>query len=251
MSRTIALWAVPRSASTVFEKTFACRVDTRIAHEPFTDCYYFGSERRSQRYGQRPERADHCGARACAELEREQGHAPVLFIKDLAFQAGPYLPDSFLARIRNTFILRHPRTVLRSLLPLKPDFTEDEFGFTALEGLFRRVVDDLGHEPIVVDGDDFRRSPEAVLRRYCAAVGLPFSAAMLHWQDGRIRAWSEGEAQSQAKWHRTLESSHCVLPPAEHEDVPVPRTREGQYERALEIYETIRSHHTNQLPDRV
>jgi len=236
-TNVIGLWAVPRSVSTAFEKAFSCRADSSVSHEPFTDCYYFGSQRRCARYGDQPHKNGFTGASAVAEILADP--APVVFTKDLAFQAGPYLSDELLAQITNTFIVRHPRTVLRSLTPLKPDFTEDEYGFTALARLFRRVTKLGQHPRVVVEGDDFRRNPDEVLRAYCLAVGLRFDEAMLHWEDGRIRNWTPDEEQSQAKWHRTLEASHTVLPPTEDDSVPVPPERAQMYQRALDIYQEL------------
>ncbi|MFT2017323.1 hypothetical protein ACMA1D_15980 [Streptomyces sp. 796.1] len=237
--QVVAVWAVPRSVSTAFEKTFSRRSDTEVVHEPFTDCYYFGPERRSRRYGDRAQCAAYDRQAAGAQLR--SGAAPVSFVKDLAFQAGPYLGDEVLHRTVNTFILRHPRRVLPSLTPLKPDFTEDEFGYTALYALFQRVVRELGQPPVVVEGDVFRAHPEAVLRGYCDRVGLAFQPAMLHWPDGHIRSWSAGEAESQAKWHKTLEASRTVLPPDAPGEVVVAPERRGQYERAEEIYAELTS----------
>jgi hypothetical protein len=233
-TRFIALWAAPRSVSTAFEKTFTCRADTRVVHEPFTDCYYFGHDRHSKRYGDR--RSEFTAAEVTAELLTSA--APVVFTKDLAFQAEPYLTDVLLRTFTHTFIIRHPGAVLRSLTPLKPDFTEDEYGFLALARLCRRVVD-LGRTPIVVDGDDFRRRPRAVLAAYCGAVGVTFDESMLHWENGRIREWRAGEEQSQAKWHRTLEASHRILPPDGCDPVPVPPGRTAMYRRACRIYDDM------------
>ncbi|MFI9379637.1 hypothetical protein [Kutzneria sp. NPDC052558] len=230
----VALWAVPRSVSTAFEKTFACRADAAVAHEPFTDCYYFSRDRRSSRYGRQPDKEAFTAADAARLMVA--GDRPVRFTKDLAFQAEPYLTDEMLAAVTNTFIVRHPRTVLRSLTPLKPDFTEDEFGFTALHRLFTRVRD---AQPVVVDGDEFRVRPGEVLRDYCGRIGLEFDEAMLHWRDGRIRAWRPDEELSQSKWHHTLESSHTILPPTPEGEVEIPAERAGMYERAVEIYREI------------
>ncbi|MEH1017000.1 hypothetical protein V6U90_28370 [Micromonospora sp. CPCC 206060] len=234
--RTIAVWAAPRSVSTAFEKTFANRSDTTVVHEPFTDCYYFGRARRSDRYGEQPHKADRDGRWAVAQIDGNDG--PVVFVKDLAFQAEPYLSDDYLAGITNTFILRHPATVLASLSPLKPDFTEEEFGFLALGRLWRRVHA-LGQSPVVVEGDTFRSRPAAVLGEYCDRVGLAFDPRMLHWNDGRIRPWSPDEQESQAKWHATLESSTSIIPPATRPPVPVPARLRPAYDRAVRIYEEI------------
>jgi hypothetical protein len=91
----------------------------------------------------------------------------------------------------------------------------------------------------VVEGDGFRRDPEGVLRAYCDTVDVTFDTAMLRWSDGRIRAWGADEADSQAKWHRTLEASSGVLPPGGHDDIAVPAERLDLYHRALEIYELL------------
>lgn len=235
--RAVALWAVPRSVSTAFEKTFACRSDASVAHEPFTDCYYFSRRRRSSRYGSQPGKQGYTGAVAARLMTG--GDRPVRFTKDLAFQAEPYLTDAVLESVTSTFILRHPRVVLRSLTPLKPDFTEDEFGYLALHRLFTRVADRADGPPVVVDGEEFRDRPGAVLRDYCARIGLGFEEAMLQWNDGRIREWRPDEQLSQGRWHHTLESSHTILPPAPEHDIEVPNDRAEMYERAVDIYREI------------
>ena len=240
----VCAWATPRSVSTAFEKTFTQRRRTSVVHEPFTNCYYFGPDRRSSRYGtiSRPETAD---ARSAIEWIRStHGSQPEIFVKDLAFQAEPYLPDHFLSTVTNTFILRHPDLVHRSLRPLKPDFTEDEFGFTALHRLFQRVTDLApDRRPVVVEGTWFRRSPERVLREYCARVGMAFEPGMTSWDDGRIRAWGPEEEKSQAVWHTTLEASSSVLPPSDDPvadgEAEAEWHRQPMYHRALEIYEEI------------
>ena len=48
--RPIALWAVPRSISTAFERVFVERDDFEVLHEPFSASYYRGSDRLSHRY---------------------------------------------------------------------------------------------------------------------------------------------------------------------------------------------------------
>jgi hypothetical protein len=231
---------VPRSVSTAFEKTFSCRADTSIVHEPFTDCYYFGAQARSHRYGHQPAKLGFDATDAIGMIH--SASAPVVFVKDLAFQAEPYLPDDFLRQATNTFIVRHPRVVLRSLRDLKPDFTEEEFGFEPLARLWRQVVDGLGQEPIVVEGDRFRESPETQLREYCRRVRLGFDARMLSWPDGRIRQWADDERESQAKWHRTLEHSNGILPPRHSGQLEVSPEEANVVERAEKIYEELREY---------
>jgi Sulfotransferase domain len=233
--RAIAIWGVPRSVSTAFEKTFTQLPGLRIVHEPFADCYYFGPRRRSTRYGVVPD-PEACGERhALARFWPVAGETVLL--KDLCFQAVRYVPDDVLAEITNTFIVRHPDLVVDSLRRLKPSFTEEELGFEALAEMFERVTG-LGQQPAVVEGQAFRAEPEPVLRSFCADVGIDFQSAMLKWDDGRIRQWASHEVESQAKWHSTLEASERIEPPPSKS--PPPPVELGEiYERALMTYHWV------------
>ncbi|MCP2342802.1 sulfotransferase [Actinomadura rupiterrae] len=240
----VALWAVPRSVSTALEKSLSQHPDVAPVHEPFTDCYYFSEHRRSGRYGDQP----HKSAYGMADVRAQVGAiaAPVPLIKDLCFQAEPYVPDESLDAWTNIFVVRHPARVWLSLSRLKPDFTEDEFGFTALDRMWCRIVDDLGYPGRIVEGDRFRRDPRRVLRDLCDWLGLDFDARMTSWPDGRIRPWSPDERDSQEKWHRVLEASRGVLPP----DPEIPHDwsltepdpqRRRIYHQAVEIHDKIMS----------
>jgi hypothetical protein len=152
------------------------------------------------------------------------------------------VPDEFLAAATNTFIVRQPRVVLRSLRRLKPDFTEEEFGFEPLARLLRHVVEDLSQEPVVVEGDRFREAPEVQLRRYCERIGVDFDSRMLSWPDGRIRAWAPHERESQAKWHRTLETSTRIIPPEPAGHVDIRPEEADVVRRAEKVYAELQGY---------
>ena len=229
--RIIIMWATPRSVSTAFEKAVSQSADVDVLHEPYTYSYYFGPNRRSARYGDASVHADE----HLLEVMHAPG-APVLFVKELAFQAEPFVEDEIFREVHNCLILRHPKLVVRSLLPLKPDFTEHELGFVALHRMFDRIRRYQRDVPIV-DGTLFRQQPEPVLRCFCKRVGLDYSPSMLTWEDGRLRAWHGDEAESQAKWHKTLEHSHGVIPPdLTAQEFSVPPGLIEMYDRALHVY---------------
>ncbi len=229
--RTIIMWATPRSVSTAFEKAVSQSTDVDILHEPYTHSYYFGPRRRSARYGDAQVHADEHPLAAM----RASG-APVLFVKELAFQAEPFVEDDIFREVHHCFMLRHPKLVIQSLLPLKPDFTEHELGFVALHRMLDRIRCYQRDVP-VVDGTLFRQQPEAVLRCFCKHVGLEYSPSMLTWEDGRLRTWRDDEAESQAKWHKTLERSHGVIPPdPTAQEFSVPPGLSEMYNCALLIY---------------
>jgi hypothetical protein len=62
--KPIALWAVPRSLSTAFERVFVERDDLEVLHEPFSASYYYSEERLSDRYSDVEPQAQHTTAAA-------------------------------------------------------------------------------------------------------------------------------------------------------------------------------------------
>jgi len=234
--RIIGLWSTPRSVSTAFEKTFSQRDDTVIVHEPFTDCYYFGPERRSNRYGDQEGVREYTGRQAIEEIE--QYKAPLIFFKELAFQAVHYIDPIFLSKVSNTFIVRDPREVLASLYILKPDFSEEEFGFKPLLQIYQMVTQQCEQEPFVVEANKFRWEPKATLMQYCQKLGIDFDDRMLSWQDGSIRAWKPHEQESQMKWHKRLAASTHILPP-EPVDVIIKPEHQLWVEQSTQIYQHL------------
>ena len=50
MHKILALWATPRSTSTAFERVMSNRGDLTCLHEPFSEAFYYGEDRRNDRY---------------------------------------------------------------------------------------------------------------------------------------------------------------------------------------------------------
>lgn len=206
--RRIALWAVPRSVSTAFERVFIERDDAEVLHEPFSHAYYHGPERQSDRFeavGPQPEHA-YEAVKAEALAPRDM---PILFIKDMAYQARPIEDPRFFAEFTNTFLIREPEEALLSLHRMWPDFTLEEAGYAPQAQLFELVTDTLAQPAVVVDATDLRREPERTMAAYCAAVGIEHREDALSWEAGAVPEW-----QSWAEWHRDAAQSSGILPPA-------------------------------------
>ena len=50
--------------------------------------------------------------------------------------------------------------------------------------MFETILQTTGTPPSVIDGRDVLLNPEAMLRRLCGALDVPFTAAMLSWEPG-------------------------------------------------------------------
>lgn len=238
--KRIFLWSPPRCVSTAFEKTFSQRPDTIIVHEPFTNCYFFSRERKSSLHGDCEELLNYDRNQAIQKIN--SNCAPIVFCKELTFQGLPYIDKNFLESFINTFIIRHPIEVLASIKKLEPDVPKECFGFEQLYQIWTIVTQSLGQMPIVIEANDFRRNPEKILQCYCEKLGIEFMPQMLSWKNGKLTKWQLYENETQAKWHKTLESSTKIFaPPIAQTKIEVPPEQVEMIEQATKIYEKLSS----------
>lgn len=241
--KVVALWAVPRSSSNAFLKTFFQRTDTKAMHEPYTFIYYFSQWRRSTRW---EEYSDYYNYDANAAFKTIQAaiddqKSGLVFFKELPYQVLPYVGDEFkefLSSIINTFLICHPKTAISSWYRINEAITHEEYGFDALDQMWQIVTQDLNQAPIVVETSRFRQNPEQVLKQYCQRIGVPFDPDMLNWQDGRLKPWTQREIEFHGKWHSTLDRSTRIMPPVEVEVDIQPQDLE-RYEQALKVYKKL------------
>jgi hypothetical protein len=207
--QVVALWAVPRSASTAFERMVAERGDLAVVSEPFSIPYYDGPEARSTRFG--------CTApdATFAAVRRQLlhgGQEPV-FVKDMTYQVLPALDGELIDAVNHTVLVRDPAYSLPSFAKQWPDFTSDEAGFDAAVEVVRRL-EAREATLAVIDTADLRQNPVGLLEAWCDHAGLTFDPAALRWEPGMAPGWERWE-----DWHRTTAATTGFLPP---EDAPPP-----------------------------
>jgi Sulfotransferase domain len=238
--RIVTLWAVPRTASTAFERMMIERGDFAVFDEPFSAHYYFGPQKVSGRYAEtRPESRP---GQILARLEAAARAGPV-FVKDMAYHVVGFASPPFMKRFVNTFLVRDPAFAIPSLARMWPDFTEEETGYAALARLVD-LAEAAGQEPVILDSDDLCRDPEGTVRAWCEAVGIPFLPEALRWEAGMREEWGLWR-----DWYEATAASTAFRPPSGD---PPPRHDPrvaSAYERALPHYEALRARRLRATPD--
>ena len=96
-NKPVALWSVPRSISTAFERVFVERDDFEVLHEPFSDAYYYGEDRLSDRYADvEPEAVNNYENVLARVLEPRERR---VFVKDMAYHAKGLLGSTFVTTL--------------------------------------------------------------------------------------------------------------------------------------------------------
>lgn len=231
--RPVVLWAVPRSRSTAFERTFVEREDFEVLHEPFSATYYHSPERRNDRYLDGDPDPYACAENVLAEILRPRDRR--LFVKDMAYYTTAFMSREFVSHFTNTFLIRDPRKTLASFHAKERTFTFEEAGFEQLARLYDHVVQQDGVHPLVVDAADLVRDPEATLRAYCAALDIPFVANALSWEPQKVPEFSTWDS-----WHDQAQHSTGI---GEVDDPgrELPAHLDEMYHRCLPHYERLRA----------
>ena len=174
------MWSGPRTVSTALMRAWENRPDTVVADEPLYAFYLSATG------------LDHPGRdeviasqptdwrvvlRGLARDPLPAG-ATIFYQKHMTHHLLPVVDRAALAPLRHAFLIREPRGLLASYARVRSAPTVDDLGLRQQAEIFA----EFGGP--VLDSADLLAAPEAALRALCAALGVPFSAAMLSWPPG-------------------------------------------------------------------
>lgn len=129
----------------------------------------------------------------------------------MPYQLGPLLRPDVILSFSGSLLIRHPAWVVPSLSRMWDDFTEEESGYPALVKVLA-MLRNAGETPQVIDSDDLRRDPEAVVGKWCDSVGIERRPDALNWEPGMPEDWHVW-----GPWFTKASQSTCFLPPSTEE----------------------------------
>ncbi|MCE6952269.1 HAD family hydrolase [Cereibacter sphaeroides] len=181
----IAMWSGPRNLSTAMMYAFAARGDCAVWDEPFYAAYLKATgidhPMRDEIIAANETDPGRIAARCAGEAPFGE---PLFYQKHMTVHMIPGFDRSFMASCENVFLIRHPARVVASYARKREGPTLADIGFVQQADLFDEVADRLGRPPLVIDSADIRDNPKAALSALCAALGIGFTEAMLHWPAG-------------------------------------------------------------------
>ena len=235
----IAMWSGPRNISTAMMRSFEARGDTAVVDEPFYAAYLHrtGLDHPMREAVIASQSLDPRAVETLL-LGPVPGAKPVWYQKHMTLHMLPGFGLDWMNRVRNAFLIRHPRAVLASYALKRASVTASDIGFVQQRELFEREADRLGAAPPVIDAADVLESPAATLERLCAALGISYVPSMLHWTAGR-RATDGVWAPA---WYLSVERSTGFDARGPRLDEPLPPRLQALADEAEPHYEALRSH---------
>ncbi|HRJ44272.1 MAG TPA: hypothetical protein PL105_20435, partial [Caldilineaceae bacterium] len=232
----IAMWSGPRNISTALMRAWENRPDTLVHDEPFY-AYYLAETG-----------IDHPGREeiiAADETDWQRvmekvAHAPlppgksIYYQKQMTHHMLDAIDLGWLGAVTNCFLLRAPGEVINSYRKVRPDVTLFDIGFAQQLRIFRRVREETGQIPPVIDSRDVLENPRGTLKLLCDALGVLFDERMLAWPPGPRASdgvWAR-------HWYAAVEAS-TGFEPYRPKDEPVPDELHGVLAEAEEIYQEL------------
>jgi len=234
LNTIIALWYVPRSLSTAFERMMMQRGDFKFFHEPFY--LFYLKERASTALDLKPDLDHPVDFPEILAMIRSAVLEGPVFFKDMPCCVISRTDKDFLSIFENTSIIRDPAKTLVSYYRLDPNFTIVEASYAEQRKMFELVMDITGKVPALVDAEDLVENPYGVVKGYCERVGIPFMSEALTWEAVLKPEWKRWEV-----WHLDVAESTGFIKDMEAYDISVhdvPRLSE-MYELCMPHYEAI------------
>ena len=183
----IAMWSGPRNLSTTMMRSFGARADTACVDEPFYAAFLRLSDEVHPLQDEifAAHEADPVKVIASLTENEAPDGKPVFYQKHMNHHMVDGIPMDWLGRIdHHVMLVRHPARVIASYQRKMETLSLEAIGAPQQFALWQRIGAEQGRLPPVVDADRILAEPEAVLKRLCAAIDLPWDAAMLNWPSG-------------------------------------------------------------------
>lgn len=207
MNQMVALWAHPRSRSTVLERVFIERGDFEVFHEPFAHgAFSADSSIPSDDW-------DHAFPTTYTAIKQrliEAASRSPVFHKDMCYHCLEELKVDvdFLACQDNVFIIREPVSSIVSHHRIYPDMPLQAIGYKAQYEIFCVLKKLTGKVPYVINSDDLAADPQHVIRKLCDYLNIEFLPRALSWKRECPPQWKTWRS-----WHVAAENSERIIAP--------------------------------------
>lgn len=233
----IAMWSGPRNLSTAMMYSFGAREDCAVVDEPFYAAYLCATgldhPMRAEILASQPHDPDEVVMQLLGSVPAQKRH---FYQKHMSQHMIPGIPRGWVSEVTNVFLIRHPARVAASFSAKYDNPGLADIGFVQQAELFDQLTA-AGQTPVVIDSADIRRDPETMLKRLCAAIGLPWDPAMLSWPAG-------GHADDgvwAAHWYGAVHRS-TGFAPAEGDLPELDSDQQALADAAKPFYENLKRH---------
>lgn len=205
----IAMWSGPRNISTAMMRSFENRPDTVVEDEPFYAHYLIKTgvdhPYRIDTIESQENDWEKISNRLISEIPN---HNTIWYQKHMCQHNLEGYDLSWTKNLVNCFLIRDPKEVIASFTKQFNLTSSAQLGYTQQLDLFKKLKNEIGQEPIVIDSKDVLKNPRKILTILCEQIGIPFMDEMLSWPLGPRKSdgvWAK-------HWYQNVKASTGFMP---------------------------------------
>ncbi len=236
-----AMWACPRSRSTVISRSFEQLEGCIIYNEPFIALLPSITEKGLDHQLE----TDYQKIIDKLTGDLPQG-ASFSFQKQSTDEYFPEFGTDWILKLTNFFLIRHPRDILASFHQARIKdgrgeevIEERDIGIHTLHSVFEFVKSATGTTPVVISSDDVVKNPHQALEWLCNQLNITFDEKMLSWEKGIDNSQlHETMTLFHPAWAETLSNSQSFIP-YKKSNVELPEELLPLYEKCMVYYNKL------------
>ena len=234
----VAMWSGPRSISTALMRSFENRCDTFVSDEPFYAHYLYET---GIDHPLREEVISSGNTDWNSVVDNITGPIPdgkdIWYQKHMAQHNLPGKDMTWIQKVQNIFLIRHPREVILSYMKKYEITSITQLGYPQQKVLFTILKKCSSGMPLILDARDVLENPEGMLKGLCERLTIPFYKEMLSWPAGR----RESDGIWGNHWYASVETSTGFQEYAENDDI-IPPEQGELYEACMDCYQQLYQH---------
>ena len=231
----IAMWSGPRNISTALMRSFENRPDTFVSDEPFYAYFLVQTGYQHPGWEEIIKSQNSNKSQIIKYLINEtHKNKSVWYQKHMTHHLLDEDDYSWIKKIKNCFLIRHPKDVLLSYIQKNDLIESNDLGYPAQLRLFN-YVKNSNNKILVIDAKNLSSNPEIILKKICKKINISFTKRMLNWPKGRRN--SDGIWEK--IWYKNVKYStsfNKIL----NKEYEIPKKYNQIYNECLEIYDQLK-----------
>ena len=203
------MWSGPRNISTALMRSFENREDSFVSDEPF---YPFFLYKTGLKHPLRDEIIESGQISYDKIIKYITGPIPfskkIWYQKHMAHHILPELDISWIKKMKNCILIRHPSDVILSYSKKNEIKSIEQLGYLQQINLYKILSEEIECHPIIIDSKDLLNNPKKMLAAICRSLKISYDKKMLQWPSGSRKTdgiWGK-------YWYKQVEASMNFQP---------------------------------------
>lgn len=221
------LWTCPRSMSSLVER-IVMNMNIQCIHEPFSIPYYFGPDRKSDRYEKDDINLDNTFMKSINDIIELNNKNNKVFIKDMAYYIYDKINDMkeidiLLKKSKHAYLIRSPDESITSLYNMSTknintewnSFDKKECGYKELYELYKKYPGPIFQTKNICDTNKF-------IKDLCNFLDIKYDDGFLSWEP-LINKGIPNDWKLWLPWHESvINSTHIEIKELKKEKRRIP-----------------------------